>query len=130
MNGEHFNGIQLKWYAVDSLPVIYTFTYHHSNRVITILFCSMGIFSCCKGGSSTVAPSSMSSNQESNPGDRLKWLVDNESNKHNDTITPFQRDIHERSYHSSSSENDFDAYEDDEVLRGVSNAVYRKELLL
>lgn len=71
----------------------------------------------------------MSSNQESRSGGLLEWLVDDESNKHNDDIPPFQRDIHERSYHSSSSENDFDAYEDDEVLRGVSNAVYRKELL-
>lgn len=77
-----------------------------------------------------MAPSSMSSNQESSSGGLLKWIVDDESNKHNESITPFEREIHERSYHSSSSENDFDAYEDDEALRGVSNAVYRKELVL
>ncbi|KAK8791666.1 hypothetical protein WA588_001977, partial [Blastocystis sp. NMH] len=69
----------------------------------------------------------MSSNQESSSGGLLKWIVDDESNKHNESITPFEREIHERSYHSSSSENDFDAYEDDEALRGVSNAVYRKD---
>ena len=75
-----------------------------------------------------MAPSSMSSNQESSFGGLLKWTVDDENDKHNESITPFRREIHERSYHSSSSENDFDAYEDDEALRGVSNAVYRKEL--
>lgn len=54
----------------------------------------------------------MSSNQESSSGGLLKWIVDDESNKHNESITPIEREIHERSYHSSSSENDFDAYED------------------
>ena len=75
-----------------------------------------------------MAPSSMSSNQESSHGGLLESFVDDESNKQFEGIDPFHRDMHERSYHSSSSENDFGVYEDDEALRGVSNAVYRKEL--
>ena len=39
-----------------------------------------------------MAPSSMSSNQESSSGGLLKWIVDDESNKHNESITPIERE--------------------------------------